>query len=273
MGIDPHLLAFYSEGTFERDRHRLGRGRLEFARTQELLRRFLPPAPANVLDVGGGAGVHASWLVRDGYRVQLVDPVPALIEQAQEAALAQRDHPFAARVGDARELTEADRSVDVVLLLGPLYHLPKRHDRLMALREATRVLKPQGVIAAAAISRYGALLDRARRGDLDEATMVRTADTLATGRHDPSDGFTVAYLHRLADLAEELSEAGVRDVRIVGIEGPGSMFFETGPREGTRDTPIGDERVLEGALRAAVAVEDVPELLGASGQLLGVGRV
>ncbi|MEU6064431.1 hypothetical protein ABZ864_07975 [Streptomyces sp. NPDC047082] len=41
-----------------------------------MLRRLLPAAPAHVLDVGGGSGVHAQWLVRDGHTVELLDPVP-----------------------------------------------------------------------------------------------------------------------------------------------------------------------------------------------------
>ncbi|MEV7007593.1 hypothetical protein [Streptosporangium sp. NPDC051022] len=60
------LLAYYERGG-EHDRLRRGRGRLEFWRTQDVLRRVLPEAPARVLDVGGGTGVHAEWLAADGY--------------------------------------------------------------------------------------------------------------------------------------------------------------------------------------------------------------
>lgn len=52
-------------------------GRLEYLRTQELLRRTLMPPPARILDVGDGTGVHAQWLAADGYEVHPVDPVPA----------------------------------------------------------------------------------------------------------------------------------------------------------------------------------------------------
>ncbi len=51
-------------------------GRLEFLRTQSLLRRFLPSVPARILDVGGGTGIHAAWLAEDGYEIDLIDPVP-----------------------------------------------------------------------------------------------------------------------------------------------------------------------------------------------------
>ena len=52
------MLGYYGAGK-ERDRLMDGRGRLERLRTQELLTRHLPPAPAVVLDSGGGPGVYA----------------------------------------------------------------------------------------------------------------------------------------------------------------------------------------------------------------------
>ena len=73
--IDDDIVRFYEQGR-EQDRLAHGVGTLELARTQELLRRFLPPPPADLLDVGGGPGVYAAWLAHAGYRVHLVDPVP-----------------------------------------------------------------------------------------------------------------------------------------------------------------------------------------------------
>jgi ubiquinone/menaquinone biosynthesis C-methylase UbiE len=54
------ISGYYDRGG-ELDRLTAGRGRLEFLRTQDVLRRLLPPSPARVLDVGGGTGVHARW--------------------------------------------------------------------------------------------------------------------------------------------------------------------------------------------------------------------
>ncbi|MEU0570324.1 hypothetical protein ABZ297_33740 [Nonomuraea sp. NPDC005983] len=59
--MDHDVLGYYQRGG-ELTRLREGRGRLEFWRTQDVLRRVLPSAPARVLDVGGGTGVHAEWL-------------------------------------------------------------------------------------------------------------------------------------------------------------------------------------------------------------------
>src|SRR5215212_5220861 len=135
--FDENILAHYSEG-IEQDRLFGGRSQLERVRTQGLLTRHLPPAPAVVLDVGGGPGVYARWLTERGYEVHLVDPVPLHVEQAQGAD----PKPASATIGDARKLDWPNARVDAVLLLGPLYHLTERDDRLQALREAHRVLRP-----------------------------------------------------------------------------------------------------------------------------------
>src|SRR5665647_549568 len=126
------IVTFYQTRYLEDDRLRVSpHGRLEFLRTQELLRRHLPKPPARVLDVGGATGVHASWLAEAGYAVHVVDLVPEHVQQA--AALGDG---VTAAVGDARALDEPDAAADVVLLLGPLYHLIDGDDRLTALREA-----------------------------------------------------------------------------------------------------------------------------------------
>jgi len=85
--------------------------------------------------------------------VHLVDVVPGHVRAALEQGL------VTAEVGDARRLTQADASVDAVLLLGPLYHLVGRAGRIAALDEARRVLRPSGVLIAAAIGQFMAVLD------------------------------------------------------------------------------------------------------------------
>ena len=198
--------AFYSRG-LERDRLASGPGALEFVRTQTLLQRYLPAPPADVIDVGGGPGRYAVWLAERGYSVHLVDAMALHVEQALAASASRPGSTLAsAEVGDARALRFADESADAVLLLGPLYHLPDRADRLEALAEARRVCRRGGVIVAAAISRFASTLDGLRGGYLvDPGFAAIAAADLRDGHHrNPTrhpSYFTTAYFHRPEDLA------------------------------------------------------------------------
>jgi SAM-dependent methyltransferase len=259
--MDPDVLAYYERGEEAGRLESSPEFRLELLRTQAILRAALPGAPARVLDVGGAAGVHARWLVDDGYDVVVIDPVPLHVEQARAAGLAAVE-------GDARSLAAGDASADVVLMLGPLYHLPERAHRLQALAEARRVVRPGGLLAAAAISRFASTLDGLRIGALaDPAFRANVDRALATGVHRNPDRvpswFTTAYFHRPDDLRAEVEEAGWRSVRTVGVEGPAWL--------------LGDLAAwLEDAGRRALLlerlarIEDEPALIGASAHLLAL---
>lgn len=261
------MAAHYELG-LEQDRL-TDRGRLECNRTMEILRRHLPAPPATIADVGGGPGAYARRLAGDGYAVHLLDPMELHVEQALAgsggAGLAS------AQVGDARELPWPDGTIDAVLLLGPLYHLTDREDRLMAIAEARRVLRPGGFLAAAAISRFASLEDGLTRGFLAEPRFAAIVERdVREGQHrNPDhhpDWFTTAYFHHPDELAAEIGEVGGFDVDpILAVEGPAHWLANL-------DWWLGDsgrEKVLMETLRR---IESEPSLLGSSSHLLAVAH-
>jgi SAM-dependent methyltransferase len=256
------ISGYYARGG-EVDRLNVGRGRLEFLRTQDVLRRLLPARPAGVLDVGGGAGVHARWLAADGYQVRLVDPMPLHVQHA--SAIAGVD----AVLGDARRLDEPDAAYQATLLLGPLYHLPERRDRVAALREAARVTVPGGLVAAATISRYAGLYDTLVRGRYLESDVRRITDAaVMTGVHEPFDKdlFTLAYFHHPDEILDEFTEAGLTTAARYALEGGAWLFAD---RDGWLE---GDERTVA-LLDALRSVEQEPSLFGITSHLLTVAVV
>jgi SAM-dependent methyltransferase len=276
MPFDPDIESYYAQGG-EQARLDQGYFPLERARTQEIVLRHLPPPPAVVLDVGGAAGAYALWLAARGYEVHLVDPVPLHVEQATRAS-GSSDHPLAsATVGDARGLARGDASADAVLLLGPLYHLIEREDRLRALREAGRVLRPGGLLFAAAISRFASLLDNlanAKAGGLphvlaDPAVLRMVQQDLAGGEHrnptDQAQYFTTAFFHHPDELAAEVREAGLALVDLLPVEGLGAFTAAF-------DRAWADEAHRETLLSLVRAVEREPTLIGVSPHLLAVAR-
>jgi SAM-dependent methyltransferase len=259
--VDADMAAYYAAGD-ERERL-LATSPLERARTEVLLERHLPPAPARVLDVGGGPGAYAAWLAARGYDVELLDPVPLHVEQAREAGVR-------ARSGDARELPWEDASAGAVLLLGPLYHLQERADRVRALAEARRVVRRGGVVIAAAISRFAPLWDGLFKDRLGDAGFEeRIALDLRDGRHENPERhpgwFTTAYFHRPEELPGELSDAGLRPEALLAVETAAEFLPDV--RERLQDPP---RREL--LLRTIARIEAEPALLGVSPHLLAVGR-
>ncbi|MBB3726931.1 class I SAM-dependent methyltransferase [Nonomuraea dietziae] len=257
MTVTRELLAYYEQDR-EHGRLREGRDRLEFWRTQDVLRRSLRPAPARVLDVGGGTGVHAEWLVADGYEVELLDPVPLHVERASELA------GVTARLGDARELPVPDASVDAVLLLGPLYHLAERSDRVRALAEARRAVRPGGLVAAATINRYAAVHDMVHTGAYTEERQREAAHAAAKNgiMLSPGRGFP-AYFHDPDEVPGEFADAGLPAAERYGLEG---AFWLYGDIDEWLDDP--ERRTL--LLDAQRSMESVPSLLGMSGHLLTI---
>ena len=267
--LDRSIAEFYHQTPEER---RLEQGPfiLEEARTRELIERHASGSPATVLDVGGAAGAYALWLADAGYTVHLVDPVPRLVAEAQRRSAA-RPRPIAScRVGDARALEFADGSADIVLLLGPLYHLTEAADRLRALREARRVLRPGGRLFAAGISRWASALDGLCR-DLfqDPRFAAIVAQDVRDGQHrnptDRSDYFTTAYFHRPDELRAEVLDAGLIVDGLYGIEGPGWLLSDVEAR-------LAEARSRADLLRVARLLEAEPSVLGVSAHLLVVAR-
>jgi ubiquinone/menaquinone biosynthesis C-methylase UbiE len=267
--FDPTIVEYYDR-TPEESRLEHGAFRLEHERTRELLRRYMPSPPAVVVDVGGAAGAYALWLAESGHTVHLIDRTPRLVAEARRrSALAPRPL-VSCRVGDARALDLPAGKADVVLLLGPLYHLTAAAERATALREAARVLRPGGWLFAAAISRAASALDGLARELLTDPDFLRIVkQDLRTGQHrNPTervDYFTTAYFHHPDELAGEVRSAGLELTGVFGIEGPGWMLPDVAER-------TADPARCEVVLRIARMLEREPSVVGASAHLLAVAR-
>jgi len=267
--FDPAIAAFYQQTSEE---NRLGEGAalLEALRTRELIERHAPPAPATVVDIGGAAGAYALWLADAGYAVHLIDPVPRHIEEARRRSAVSARPLASCSVGDARAVHLPDAIADVVLMLGPLYHLTDIADRLQSLGEARRLLKAGGHLLVAGISRWASTLDGLVR-DLyqDPAFAAIVAEDIRTGQHrNPTarlDYFTTAYFHRPDDLREEAARSGLDVEGVFGIEGPGWLLQDVQER-------LADPRRREDVLRVARLFEADAALAAISAHMLLVAR-
>ena len=258
----------YSSG-YESERLNKGTGNLDRERSRELLKRFLPPPPAAILDIGGGPGGHAGWLAQQGYEVHLLDITPLHVQLALEASRRQLKTPLAsANVGDAVSLPWDDEMGDAVLLFGPLYHLTDKKDRLLALHEAHRVLKSGGVLLAVGISRFASMFDGLRLGFLKDPRFAEiVTQDLKDGQHrNPNNHpeyFMDTFFHHPDELRQEVVQADFNVKGLYGVEGPCWLLRDF--EEWWNNTEY-QKRLLQ----IARTVETESSLLGVSAHLLVV---
>lgn len=232
-------------------------GVLQRRHTQEILARFLPRAGMEVLDVGGATGAYAFWLAEQGHRVHLVDVTPRHVELARQRNTGA--HRLASCVvADARELPFADGGADAVILHGPLYHLAERRERDRAWAEARRVLRPGGVVFGFGIGRFAGLVYGVAEGKIfDDAYWAVVAEEVKTGVRNNNPprirSLLRAYFHRPEELAAEMTAAGFRLEKTIGVVGPAWL---------ARDAAacVADEAKLSRLLEVARLAEGDPLL-------------
>ena len=267
--VNREVYEFYENGA-EVGRLERGLGKVEAERTKELLSRLLPEGQLNICDVGGGVGYYADWLAAQGHTVTLIELAPAAVAYAKS----HQSAPYRAEVGDARDLSMCKSdSIDAVLLMGPLYHLLEREDRLLALREAKRILKPGGLLVAAGISKfssatwavsvYGAandFLDDDVYFDMLEGEILRH-------RHlrpkEYPNFLAEAYFHTPEELSGECAAAGFSAPSLYAVEG--CIWFCPTLQE-KWDLPESRERLL----KLIRMTEQEPSMLGISPHFLAV---
>lgn len=124
-------------------------GQVEYLTTMRYIRESLDgvPDPA-VLEIGAGTGRYSVTLAKRGYRVTAVELVAHNLEILKSKL--DGTEPITAFQGNALDLSLLpDNAYDLTLLLGPMYHLYTREDKLQALSEAVRVTKSGGRILVA----------------------------------------------------------------------------------------------------------------------------
>lgn len=150
--------------------------------------------------------------------------MPLHIQQARDVQRRSKRQLASISLGDARLLDFDNRTADIVLLFGPLYHLVQRKERLKALSEAYRVLKPGGKLFAAAISRFTSALDGSVRGYIRDSDFMKIVkQDLKNGQHrnprNIPEYFTTAFFHHPKELEAEIIQARFKSVELYAVTG------------------------------------------------------
>ncbi|WP_432453758.1 class I SAM-dependent methyltransferase [Agarivorans sp. QJM3NY_29] len=127
--------------------------RIEFDTTLSMLESYIDPS-CNLTELGAATGRYSLHYAQQGINVTAVELVPELVEQLNNNAKRQ-SLSLSVYEANATDVSFIENNTqDVVLILGPLYHIQSKLDREAVLKEANRVLKPNGIVAIAYISRF-----------------------------------------------------------------------------------------------------------------------
>jgi SAM-dependent methyltransferase len=220
---ESNVARHYNEAFFEEELARLPQeSPVELAVTRRWLGRVAKTGDV-AAEIGVGGGHYTEFLARLGCRLHLVDVserlLDAAVEKLRQAGLENlivgRHHASGARL----EALPSE-SVDLVLLLGPLYHLRSLADRRRSVQESARILKRGGTLFAAGINRLSYLRDlfRLKFGSISERVAFHQ-HYLRDGNLDPEHAPPIGYAH-LTTAAEfvALFEGKFEEVVFLGVE-------------------------------------------------------
>ncbi|MCF0198154.1 MAG: class I SAM-dependent methyltransferase [Bacteroidaceae bacterium] len=250
--IERHYLKHKEELRLQR-RH----GQVEFRVTMHYLQRYLTPG-CRVLDIGAGTGHYTHALRRMGYDVDAVE----LVQRNIDVMLAH-DPSVNVRRADARDLSFIpDDRYDVVLLFGPLYHLMGDAEKLKALCEARRVMKPTGTLLVAYLMNEYSIVEYCFAENRMDA-LLREGTVSPDFHVTPREGELYDYI-RLVD-ADRLRRAA----RLERV----TQFSPDGPTDYMRvRLNQMDDANFEHFVRYVTQTAERPDLLGAASHLVDVLR-
>lgn len=219
--ISSSIERFYNKAS-EEDRLSKGMGIFEFERIKYLIELHLKH-PSIIVDIGGGTGKYSEWLSKLRHQVYLVEPIDKHLTIAKERS-GKLKNKFHIIKGEARKLEFPNNFADVVILHGPLYHLQKEEDRLLAINEAKRVVKKGGIILGFGINFTASTLVGLLNGLIYKPTFLEMCKSeLLTGIHNPPDTFpwllAEAFYHKPSELKNEFLKCNLKVEKIYAVEG------------------------------------------------------
>ncbi len=237
-------------------------GQVEYRTTMKIIRECLSEMAApRILEIGAGTGRYSVTLAKEGLPVTAVELVAHNLEILRSKL--DGSEPITALQGNALDLSVLpDGSFDLTLVLGPMYHLFTKKDKVRALSEAVRVTKPGGYLLVAYCMNEATILQYVFAGN--HLKEVLDAGLILPGWHCKSEPSELFELYRTEDIDELNACVPVERVKIVATDGASHYM------RALLDSM--DDRTFAKWLEYHFSVCERPDLIGASNHTLDVLR-
>ena len=192
-------------------------GQVEYLTTMRYIEACLEGISApGILEIGAGTGRYSVTLAKQGRRVTAVE----LIEHNLELLRAKLDgtEEITTMQGNALDLSRlSDNAFDLTMLLGPMYHLYTKEEKLQALSEAVRVTKPGGHILVAYCMNEPTVIQYVF--GLNHLREVMDLNMLTPDWHCISEPRDLFEMVRTEEIAELDAAVPVKRIRLVAADG------------------------------------------------------
>jgi len=220
--ISSNIERFYNQAS-EETRLDKGMGIFEFQRIKSLIEKYIPSSSSRIIDIGGGTGKYSEWLAKKGHKVHLVEPVSKHLKMAKHRA-SKLKNKFSVQQGESRKLEFPNNYADLIILHGPLYHLQKKEDSDLTIKEAKRVIKNNGIILGFAINYTASTLVGLLNGLIHKKPFFNMCKKeLKTGIHNQPEDFpwllAEAFYHNPKQLKDEFINQQLAYINTYAIEG------------------------------------------------------
>ena len=192
-------------------------GSVEYITTQKYIHEALGGnKQKRILEVGAGTGRYSVALAKEGYSVVALELIERNLSILKSKLTG--DEQLQALQGNALDLSRfADDSFDLTLVLGPMYHLYTKDEKLRALSEAVRVTKSGGFIMVAYCMNEPTVINYVFGQNKLWETL--DADMLTKDWHCISEPKDVFELVRIEDIAELDRAVNVKRVKLIATDG------------------------------------------------------
>lgn len=194
---------------------------LEYRSTLYLIDKYFPKC-GKICDIGAGSGKYSLELLKKGYNVTLLDISQTLLEHARKYIESNGHKAEDYLCKDSRQLhIFENNSFDACLLMGPMYHILEKEERLKVLQHLYRVLKPNGVAIIAYLNSWGVIkagIDEFPESFGDINNLRKYLGECFQRQVDITD-FTDAYFSTPPVALSEVKQAGFELISYAGVEG------------------------------------------------------